>query len=114
MRILLLGGSGLLSGAAVRTFARAGHDVTVLTRGKREVAPGPRHLAGDRSDGVSLRAALEGARFDLTVDFLAFGGGDVERLLAVPGFAPGRLVAISSGQVYLVTAAPEPPFREED
>src|SRR5580765_2937313 len=110
MRILLLGGSGLLSGAAVRTFARAGHDVTVLTRGKREVAPGPRHLAGDRSDGVSLRAALEGARFD----FLAFGGGDVERLLAVPGFAPGRLVAISSGQVYLVTAAPEPPFREED
>jgi len=113
MRILLLGGSGLLSGAAVRAFARAGHDVSVLTRGQRAVAPGVRHLAGDRRDAGSLRAALEGARFDFTVDFLAFGGGDVDRLLSVSGFAPGRLVAISSGQVYLVTASPEPPFQEE-
>jgi nucleoside-diphosphate-sugar epimerase len=47
------------------------------------------------------------------VDFLAFGGSDVERLLGVPGFDPGRLVMISSGQVYLVTASPRPPFREE-
>ena len=113
MRILLLGGSGLLSGAAARAVLRAGHDVSVLTRGERALTPGARHLRADRRDAASLRAALEGARFDFTVDFLAFGGGDVERLLAVPGFDPGRLVAISSGQVYLVTAAPEPPFSEE-
>ena len=114
MRILLLGGSGLLSGAALRAFARAGNDVSVLTRGERALAPGVRHLRADRRDPASLRSALEGARFDFTADFLAFGGGDVERLLSVPGFAPGRLVALSSGQVYLVTASPEPPFREED
>ena len=113
MRILLLGGSGLLSGAALRAFVRAGHDVSVLTRGEQPVTPGVSHLQADRKDAVSLRAALEGGRFDFTADFLAFGGGDVERLLTVPGFVPGRLVAISSGQVYLVTAAPEPPFREE-
>jgi len=71
------------------------------------------HLRADRRDPAALRAALEGARFDFTADFLAFGGGDVDRLLSVPGFSPGRLVAISSGQVYLVTASPEPPFREE-
>ena len=113
MRILLLGGSGLLSGAALRAFVRAGHDVSVLSRGERAVAPGVSHLRADRRDAASLRAVLERERFDFTADFLAFGGGDVERLLAVPGFVPGRLVAISSGQVYLVTAAPEPPFREE-
>ena len=113
MRILLLGGSGLLSSAARRAFVRAGHDVSVLTRGERAVAPGVRHLPADRRDAALLRAALEGERFDFTADFLAFGGGDVERLLAVPRFSPGRLVAISSGQVYLVTATPEPPFREE-
>src|SRR5436190_6924720 len=114
MRILLLGGSGLLSGASLRAFTGAGHDVSVLTRGARAVqGPGVTHLRGDRRDADSLRAALAGTRFDCTVDFLAFGRSDVERLLAVPGFAPGRLVAISSGQVYLVTAAPEPPFQEE-
>ena len=113
MRILLLGGSGLLSSAARRAFVRAGHDVSVLTRGERPLAPGVRHLRADRRDAALLRAALEGERFDFTADFLAFGGGDVERLLAVPRFSPGRLVAISSGQVYLVTTTPEPPFREE-
>ena len=33
MRILLLGGSGLLSGAAREAFLAAGHDVTVVVRG---------------------------------------------------------------------------------
>jgi len=113
MRILLLGGSGLLSGAALRAFVRAGHDVSVLTRGERAIAPGASRLRADRRDAGSLRAVLERERFEFTADFLAYGGGDVDRLLSVPGFAPGRLVSISSGQVYLVTAAPEPPFREQ-
>src|SRR5262245_43614158 len=116
MRVLLLGGSGLLSGAALRAFLGAGHDVSVVSRGERPLAgSGPvEHLRADRRVPSALRAVLEGQRFDLTVDFLAFDGGDVERLLAVPGFEPGRLVTISSGQVYLVTASPQPPFREAD
>lgn len=36
------------------------------------------------------------------------------RLFAVRGLAPGRLVMISTGQVYLVTVDPRPPFREAD
>jgi nucleoside-diphosphate-sugar epimerase len=116
MRILLLGGSGLLSGAARRAFARAGHDVSVFARGERPLAPasGVTLLRGDRGDPASLRAVFTRERFDFTVDFLAYGAADVDRLLAVPGFEPGRLVMISSGQVYLVTAAPRPPFRESD
>jgi nucleoside-diphosphate-sugar epimerase len=114
MRVLLLGGSGLLSGAALRAFTAAGHQVSVLSRGGRPLPPGVQHVRGDRRDAESLRAALGGERFDFTVDFLAFGAADVERLLGVPGFDAGRLVAISSGQVYLVTASPAPPFREAD
>jgi nucleoside-diphosphate-sugar epimerase len=90
--------------------------VTVLSRGTR---PLPAHarlsaVVADRRDAASLAVALGGRRFDLTADFLAFDGDDVTRLLGVPGFAPGRLVMISSGQVYLVTADPRPPFREAD
>ena len=116
MRILLLGGSGLLSGAAREAFLAAGHDVSVLSRGKRPLPTHPRltaHVA-DRGEAASLAVALSGQRFDFTADFLAFDGGDVTRLLAVDGFAPGRFVMISSGQVYLVSADPRPPFRESD
>ena len=116
LRVLLLGGSGLLSGAAARRFTAAGHDVTSVTRGRRERIAHPRlvHVGADRTDAAALAAALGGERFDLTLDYLAYDAADVERLLAVPGLEPGRLVLISTGQVYLVTAEPRPPFREAD
>ena len=116
MRILLLGGTGLLSAAAREAFLAAGHDVTVLSRGNRAL-PAHERLASriaDRGDGAALARALGGERFDFTADFLAFDAADVARLFALPGFAPGRLVMISSGQVYLVTRDPRPPFRERD
>jgi len=116
MRVLLLGGSGLLSGAALSAFVRMGHDVHALTRGERALLGGEHltHLRADRTRAADLSGVLQDQRFDFTVDFLAFDAPDVDRLLAVKGFDPGRLVAISSGQVYLVTASPKPPFREED
>src|SRR5262249_55687380 len=116
MRVLLLGGSGLLSGATLRAFLHMGHDVSVLTRGERALPAHERltRLRADRTNAAELAGTLGGQRFDFAADFLAFDGSDVDRLLAVPGFDPGRLVAISSGQVYLVTASPKPPFRERD
>ncbi len=116
MRVLLLGGSGLLSGAAREAFLAAGHDVTVVVRGTHAppVHERLRVLRADRHDGVALSAVLAGERFDFTADFLAFRAADVSRLFAVHGFGPGRLVMISTGQVYLVTRDPRPPFREAD
>jgi nucleoside-diphosphate-sugar epimerase len=116
MRILLLGGSGLLSGAARAAFLAAGHEVSVLSRGERALPAAERlhTLRGDRHDSAALAAVLTGERFDFTADFLAFDGDDVARLFAVPGFASGPLTLISSGQVYLVTATSRPPFREAD
>lgn len=116
MRVLLLGASGLLSGAARDALLAAGHEVTVLSRGTRPVPPHARLTvrSADRRDPRALEAALGGATFDLTVDFLAYDGDDVTRLFEIPGFQPGRVVMISTGQVYLVTRGPRPPFREED
>lgn len=116
MRILLLGGAGLLSGAARTAFLAAGHDVTVISRGRRVMAPAPglRVLHADRGDAAALRRVLAGERFDLTADFLAFEGDDITRLFAVERFMPGRFVMISTGQVYLVTRDPRPPFKEAD
>lgn len=113
MRVLLLGASGLLSSAAARAFVRAGADVTALSRGRRPVPGGVHAVVADRSDGASLRDALRGRGFDFTVDFLAYDAAAIEALFHEPIAALGRYVMISTGQVYLVTESPEPPFPEE-
>jgi nucleoside-diphosphate-sugar epimerase len=116
MRILLLGSSGLLSGAALAEFLDEGHDVFALARGSHPWPARPRltALTSDRRDAGALAAVLRGERFDFTADFLAYDDADVERLFDVPDFGPGRLAMISSGQVYLVGTSPRPPFVEAD
>ncbi len=114
LEILLLGGSGLLSGAAAAAFVAAGHQVTALTRGERPLPAGVIALTADRGDRASLAAALQGRRFDFTVDFLAFDAEAVELLFHEPYASLGRYAMISTGQVYLVTERATPPWRESD
>lgn len=113
MRVLLLGASGLLSAAAARAFVGAGAEVTVLSRGRLAAPAGVRPVVADRHDPAALRTALRDRSFDFTVDFLAFDAADVEALFHEPIAALGRYIMISSGQVYLVTRDPQPPFAEE-
>jgi len=113
-RVLLVGGSGFLGRHAARAFAAAGHAVTVLSRGVRPSVPGTETLSADRASSSALAAALAGRAFELTVDFTVFDAPDVERVLDVPRFEPGRYVMISTGQVYLITVGTRTPYREGD
>ncbi len=114
LRVLVTGGAGLLGGPAARALVHAGHDVSVLTRGRRPVPAGAFAREADRADVESLAAALSGQVFDAVVDLLAFDAADVHRLLSVPGFRTNRVIMISTGQVYLVAAECRPPFIESD
>ncbi len=113
-RVLLIGGSGFMGTRAARALQALGADVTVLSRGQRPLPDGVTPLIADRREPAALAAALEGRRFDFTVDFTAFDALDIERLLLVPYAVLGRYVMISTGQVYLVCEGAHPPFREED
>ena len=106
---LLVGGAGFLGSRVARALADAGHRVTSLTRATRPDLDGVETIHADRRDPRSLAAALEGRRFDFTVDFTAFDASDVESLLLVPYAALGRYVLVSSGQVILVTEGATPP-----
>ncbi len=111
--ILLLGGTGFLGGHARRALLAAGHRVSVLARGTGP-ADGAERITADRADRESLARVIDGRRFVLTVDFLAWDAGDVECLFGAPRAALGRYILISSGQVYLVTDGAKPPYREAD
>lgn len=111
LRVLLVGGSGFIGSHVSAALRQAGHDVTTLSRSGRASHPQEHALAADTRDPVALARALEGRRFELTVDLAARDAPDIERLLTVPYAALGRYVLISSGQTCLVTTAPMP-YRE--
>ena len=84
----------------VSNLISAGHDVTIATRGN---APDPfgdkvTRLAVDRYNPDSLRNALEGKFYDVTVDNLAYSSNDVRYLLDV--LNTKKYVMTSTASVY--------------
>lgn len=113
MNILLAGGSGFLGNHVAAALDRAGHHVTSLSRGRRMPVAGAANLIADRRDPDAMRRALEGRRFDFTVDLAAYDAIDVEILFRLPRLTLGPYVMISTGQIYLVTTRGRMPFVEE-
>jgi len=102
MRILFLGGTGVISSACSAVAVAAGHDVTVLNRGTTHNVPlpaGVQELRGDVRDEDSMRAAVAGHDFDVVVDWIAFVPEHVETSLSVFGDV-GQYVFISSASAY--------------
>jgi nucleoside-diphosphate-sugar epimerase len=101
VRVLFIGGTGNISAAASRLLLRDGHDLDLLTRGKRGAAiPGARLLQADVHDLPAVAALTAGASWDVVVDWVAFQQADVERDLALFRGRTRQYVFISSATVY--------------
>ncbi len=103
MRILFIGGTGLISSACSALAVSRGHSLTLLNRGKTghtPVPPGTEVLAADVRDRASVEAALGGRTFDAVVNWIAFLPGHVEQDLAVFTGRTGQYVFISSASAY--------------
>lgn len=75
MRILIVGGTGLISSEIAAAASAAGHDLTLVTRGRSRVAapaPGARTIVADATDASALREALTGERYDAVLQSIAF------------------------------------------
>ncbi len=100
MRVLVIGGSGSLSGPIAAQLRAEGHEVLIFNRGLREnTPPGCVRIKGDRKDLVSYKSRFEGEKIDGVVDSIAYLPKDVEDDLAC--FASVKhLVLISTVDVY--------------
>lgn len=106
MRILIVGGTGLISSELASQVARAGHELTLINRGRSTTATAPdgAHVIHvDATDAAALRGALRGPRlrgerFDAVVQFVAFEPGHVAD--DVETFAP-----LTDQYVLIATAA---------
>src|SRR5260370_31439320 len=100
MNLLVLGGTGFLSGTVVREALAAGHRVSMVTRGRRPALPGVEALVADRSDRAALVGALGGRAFDAVIDCIGFKVEDAAQDLELFAGRAGHLVFISTDFVY--------------
>jgi nucleoside-diphosphate-sugar epimerase len=99
MKILFLGGTGIISTACVELAVARGFDVTVLNRSRREPIRGARALTGDINAG-DIDTVLGGRSWDVVLDFLSFTPADIERRLALFRGRTGQFIFISSASAY--------------
>ncbi len=101
-RILILGGSGFLSGTLARRAVESGHRVWAVTRGRRSPLPGVIPLTADRQDSAALAQALAGANteWDLVVDCIAYDPADVRQDIDLLRERARHLIVVSTDFVY--------------
>jgi nucleoside-diphosphate-sugar epimerase len=102
MRILFIGGTGLISTACSRATAAAGHELWLLNRGLSKLptaVDSERVLTADAADERQVRAVIAGRHFDVVVQWVGYQPSQVEQDIRL--FAgTGQYVFISSASVY--------------
>jgi nucleoside-diphosphate-sugar epimerase len=100
--VLVIGGSGFLSGHVVRLALERGHEVWALTRGQRALPDGVHAIAVDRHDreGFARAVRAAGRRWDLVIDCVAYEPGDARQDLEVFRDLTDHLVFVSTDMVF--------------
>jgi nucleoside-diphosphate-sugar epimerase len=102
-RVLLIGGTGVISSACVAEAVAGGCDVTILNRGRstsHPAHPEAEALTADVRDAGAVRDAVGHREFDVVVDFLSFTPDQVQQQLDQFGERTGQYVFISSASAY--------------
>jgi len=101
MKVLFVGGSGIISSACTRLALELGIDLYLLNRGLRSDVPaGAKILKADIKSSDEVKQAIEGHTFDSVVNFIAFTPSDVERDIALFEGKVGQYIFISSASAY--------------
>ena len=101
MKVLFIGGTGIISTASTALAAKRGMDITLLSRGQHasELPAGGKTVIADVNDPAALQK-LEHESFDAVVDWIAFTSADIERDLKLFRGRTRQFVFISSASAY--------------
>jgi nucleoside-diphosphate-sugar epimerase len=110
MKVLFVGGTGIISSACSRRALEQGIELYLLNRGQsvRAAPTGAKVLRGDARDPASARAALGNLSFDAVADFIAFTPDHIEADLALFRGRTRQYVFISSASAYQTPPASLP------
>lgn len=100
MKVLFIGGTGIISTACTQLALARGLHVTILNRGQRESLRGPQQIVADINDPRAAAAALGDQRWDAVVDFISFTPAEIEQRIALFRGRTGQFIFISSASAY--------------
>jgi nucleoside-diphosphate-sugar epimerase len=102
LRVLFIGGTGVISSACSQLAVERGIELYLLNRGQTQrPVPDKAHvLYGDIRDRASVEKAIGGRAFDVVVDWLVFTPEHLEADLAQFTGKTGQYIFISSASAY--------------
>lgn len=100
MKILFIGGTGIISTACAELAVQRGLDLSLLNRGQRKTVSGSHQLIADISDVTATREALGDTYWDVVVDFISFHPDDLKKRLEIFQGRVGQFIFISSASAY--------------
>ena len=101
MKVLFIGGTGIISNTVSRQAIAAGFDLYLLNRGIRGAnPPGSHSLNADINHPEELLAALQGLEFEVVVNWIAYTPQDIERDLTLFKGRVSQYIFVSSASTY--------------
>jgi len=110
VKVLFIGGSGIISSACTQLAIERGIDLTLLNRGQsaRPIPETAKILKGDIRDKASVLQALGNEMFDVIVDWVAYTPEHIELDLQLFRGRTKQYVFISSASAYQTPPAALP------
>jgi len=117
MKILIIGGTGLISTATTHILVESGEKVTLYNRGQSEypTPPGVKVVHGDRTHYSTFEAQMaELGTFDVVIDMVAYQPEDGESIVRALRGRIGQLIFCSTVDVYRKPASCYPYTEAEE
>ena len=111
LKVLFIGGTGVISSACARVAVEHGIDLFVLNRGRstdRPLPPGVTTLRADAREPRSVRQEIKDLDFDAVVNWVAFTPDQVQTDIELFSGRTGQYVFISSASAYQTPPARVP------
>ncbi|WP_282937022.1 NAD-dependent epimerase/dehydratase family protein [Paenibacillus sp. RC67] len=102
MKVLVLGGTGVISRSVVEHALTKGHEVTVFNRGSKNhlFASEVKFIVGDKSNREQFRDLMKEQQFDAVIDMISFDAADAEFTLDAFKGRVGQFIFCSSSAAY--------------
>jgi nucleoside-diphosphate-sugar epimerase len=115
VKVLMIGGTGLISSSIVPLLLARGDDVAILSRGvsDRPLPAGCAHIAGDRTASGFEQLIGEAPRFDCVIDMVCYRPEDAASSIRAFAGRTAQYIFTSTIDVYRKPAS-RYPYREDE